>query len=306
MITFRYHIVSLVAVLLALAAGVALGGGPLSEIGRGGDEAADRAEERKVELTERLDQAAVADVFQDEFSAQTSGRVLSGALAKRPVVVISMPGVEDEAQTQVTDLIVRAGGSVTGTYAVQPRLVDPAEKSLVDNLANQVLKGLDDVGVSKSAPTYERMGQLIGRAVGTTNDEGEVPGAPASDILSSLRGAELLSTTSGGDRKGSLVVVLLGDEPSDVAGADNIYAGLSVGLAAMTDGVTVLGSTASAEDGLLEALRDDVAFTANVSTADSAQSAAGRVAGVLALAADARGTVGQYGAAGIDGVVPRG
>jgi len=32
--TFRYHVVSLLAVLLALAAGIALGGGPLSEVGR--------------------------------------------------------------------------------------------------------------------------------------------------------------------------------------------------------------------------------------------------------------------------------
>ena len=33
-ISFRYHVVSLVAVFLALAVGVALGGGPLGELGR--------------------------------------------------------------------------------------------------------------------------------------------------------------------------------------------------------------------------------------------------------------------------------
>ena len=306
MISFRYHIVSLVAVLLALAAGVALGGGPLSELGRGGDEAADRAEERNVELTERLDQAAVADVFQDEFAEQVSARVLARSLDRRPVVVISMPGYDEDALSSLSELVARAGGSVTATYEVQPRLVDADEKSLVDKLGSQVLKGLDDVGVSKSAPTYERMGQLIGRAVGTTTDTGGPPGAPSEDILSSLRGAEMLSVTGGGERKGSLVLVLLGEEPSDPAQADNIYAGLAIGIASFTDGVAVLGTTASAEEGLLAALRDDVAFTANVSTADSAQSTAGRVAGVLALAADARGQVGQYGSSGIDGVVPRG
>jgi hypothetical protein len=305
-ITFRYHIVSLVAVLLALAAGVALGGGPLSEIGRGGDEAADRAEERNVELTARLDQEAVADVFQDEFAEKVSPRVLSRTLEDRPVVLVVMPGADEAAQSSLSDLVSRAGGSVVGTYQVQPRLVDPAEKSLVDNLARQVLRGIEDVGVTASAPTYERMGQLIGRAVGSTADAGAEPGTASADILSSLRGAELLSTTDGGELKGSLVLVLLGDEPTDVSAADNIYAGLAVGLAAVTDGVAVLGSTASAEDGLLAALRDDVAFTANVTTVDSAQSTAGRVAGILALAADADGQVGQYGASGIDGVVPRG
>ncbi len=34
MISFRQHVVTLVAVFLALAVGVVLGGGPLSEVGR--------------------------------------------------------------------------------------------------------------------------------------------------------------------------------------------------------------------------------------------------------------------------------
>ena len=34
MISYRHHIASLVAVFLALAAGVVLGGGPLSDLGR--------------------------------------------------------------------------------------------------------------------------------------------------------------------------------------------------------------------------------------------------------------------------------
>lgn len=307
MITFRYHIVSLVAVLLALAAGVALGGGPLSEIGRGGDEAADRAEERNVELTERLDQAAVADVFQDAFAEEVSTRVLSGRLSNRPVTLITMPGADEEATASLRELVGRAGGQVTATFAVQPRMVDPAEKSLVDNLGKQILQGIEnDIGVTRSAPAYERLGQLIGRAVATTEDAGDDPGDSSAEILSTLRGAELFTASGGAGRKGSLVLVLLGDEPTDLVEADNIYAGLSIGLAAMSDGVVVVGSTASAEEGLLSALRDDVAFTANVSTADSAQTAAGRVAGVLALSADAGGQVGQYGSSGIDGVVPRG
>jgi hypothetical protein len=306
-ITFRYHIVSLAAVLLALASGVALGGGPLSEIGRGGDEAADRAEERNVELTDRLDQAAVTDVFQDAFAEEVSPRVLSGQLSNRPVVLLAMPGADEDAQSSLRELVGRAGGQVTATYAVQPRMVDPNEKALVDNLSTQVLEGMEqDIGVTRSAPTYERLGQLIGRAVATTEDAGADPGTTSADILSSLRGAELLSSTGGNGLKGSLVMVLLGDEPADLAEADNIYVGLGIGLAAMTDGAVVLGSTESAEEGLLSSLRDDVAFTANVSTADSVQSAAGRVAGVLALSADARGQVGHYGASGIDGVVPRG
>ena len=38
MISFRTHVVTLVAVFLALAVGVVLGGGPLSELGRGSEQ----------------------------------------------------------------------------------------------------------------------------------------------------------------------------------------------------------------------------------------------------------------------------
>lgn len=305
MISFRYHIVSMVAVLLALAAGVALGGGPLSEIGRGGDESAKKVEQRNVELTQQLNQAGVADVFQDEFAEQTSSRVVRGTLG-RPVVLVTMPGADDDQVKSLSDLVARAGGKVAATYAVQSRLVDPNEKSLVDKLGIQVIQDVEDTGVRPSAPAYDRMGRLIGFAVATTNDRGEAAGPAAKDILSSLRGAEILTRTGGGDQRGSLVLVVLGDEPSDPAIVDNVYSGLLVGLATAADGVAVLGSTGSAENGLLKALRDDVSFSANVSSADSGQTMAGQVAVILALGADARGKVGQYGAAGIDGVVPRG
>ena len=42
MISYRHHIVSLVAVFLALAVGVVLGGGPLSDLGRDDRAASDR------------------------------------------------------------------------------------------------------------------------------------------------------------------------------------------------------------------------------------------------------------------------
>lgn len=306
MISFRYHIVSLVAVLLALAAGVALGGGPLSEIGRGGDDAAERAEQKNLELNERLDEATLADVFQDEFAEQVSARVVSGALEARPVVVLAMPGTDEATISSITDLVGRAGGSVAAAYAVQPRLVDAGETSLVDKLSSQMLQEVEGLDVPASTPTYDRMGQLIATAVGTTENEGAGIGPTTRDLLGSLRGAEMVTPTGGGELRGSLVLVLLGDEPADPAEVDNIYVGLATGLAAGTDGVSVLGSTGSGEDGLLAALRDDVTFTSNVSSVDTAETVSGQIAGILALAADAGGQTGHYGSSGIDGVVPRG
>lgn len=305
MISFRYHVISLVAVLLALAAGVALGGGPLSEIGRG-DDAAQRAEERAAELDDRLDEADQTESFQDAFAGAVSARSVGGSLTGRPVVLLTMPGADAEVVDALGELVEQAGGSLAGEYAVLPKLVDQQEKSLVDTLGSQLIETVRGTGVDAGAPTYARIGGLISVAIATGDDGGGSKGDGAREILSSLKSAELLTQREGGDAKGSTVLVVLGDEPADLDQDDAVYAGLLNGLTTSSDGVLVAGTTASAADGLLAALRDDVTVAANVSSVDSVQTAAGRVAAVLALASDARGSVGHYGATGLDGALPRG
>ncbi len=105
-------------------------------------------------------------------------------------------------------------------------------------------------------------------------------------------------------RRASLVLVVLGSEPEDTTGVTNIYGGLTAGIAATADGVVVTGSTSSATGGLLKTLRGDAAFTEDVSSVDSAQTAAGRLVAVLALDRAASDGAGQYGAEGADGALP--
>jgi hypothetical protein len=305
-ISFRYHVVSLVAVLLALAVGVALGGGPLSEIGRGDDAATERAEERGDELDRRLEAADSTAKFQDDFAQLAASRVVQGSLEGRPVALVTLPGADEAVVTSLTEFVQQAGGSVAGSYALQPALVDGGSKPLVDTLGTQLLETVEGTGIPANATTYDRIGQLLGRAVATGNDTGSPVDTGAEDILSSLRGAELVTQTQGGETRASLALVVLGDESADTGDAGQVLGGLFAGLATHADGVVVAGTTASATGGVLQRLRDEVAFSANVSTVDSVQSAAGRVNAVLALAADMNGTTGHYGAAGIDGSAPRG
>lgn len=306
MISFRYHVVSLLAVLLALAAGVALGGGPLSDVGGGGDDAAERAEARNQELSRQLDEADTNDSFQDEFAQALANGAVSGVLANRPVVMITLPGADEKVVDSLIDLVGAAGGSLTGLYAVQPTLVSEDEKSLVDTLGSQLVERPEGKDVDATAPTYERMGQLIGRAVASITDAGGASDNTSRDLLSSLKGADLLVREQGAGTRGSLVLVVLGEEPAEPDESDKIFGGLLNGLAEQCDGVLLAGSTRSGDTGLVSVLRGDVTFSANVSTADSAETTAGRIAAVLGLAEDARGTTGHYGAFGIDGALPRG
>lgn len=303
MISFRYHVVSILAVLLALAAGVALGGGPLSEIGRG-DEAARKAEARNAELRADLAAAEQAGSFQDAFAGALGARSVTGELDGRTVSLVAFPGADADVVKGLDALVEQAGGRVSGRYAVQPALVDPGESALVDTLGAQLRQSVETT-VPASATTYERLGGLLGRAVATGYDAGPALDAPAQEILGSLESAGLVVPESD-QAMGSVVLVVLGDEPADPEQLDDVYAGLLRGLASRPDALVLAGSTSSAEEGLLSVLRDDRELSAVLSSADSVQTTAGRVAAVLAAAAGAAGETGHYGATGNDGALPRG
>ncbi len=303
MISFRQHLVSLVAVFLALAVGVVLGGGPLSDLGRTtADDAADASG------TTAQDQSVdAATAFSDDYALATAPGTLAAGLEGETVVVVTLPGADPSVTEQLASLVSAGGGTVVGQYAAQPALVDPGEKSLVDTLGSQLVTSLKGVNMPADATTYVRMGRLLGLGVATRNPAGAARDAKADSVLESLKGAELLAATGAPAKRGALVLVVMGDEPADPeGGGDVILSGLTTGLAQVSQGVVVAGSTDSAASGELSQLREDALFTAAVSSTDSVQTTAGQVTAILALSAAKKGEPGSFGASGSDGAVPAG
>ncbi len=304
MISFRHHLVSLVAVFLALAVGVVLGGGPLSDLGRtgGADTAAASGETAQV----AAEDAAAAD-FSDAFASSTAPGLLSGDLEGQSVVLLTLPGADAAVTKKLVSLVTTGGGDIVGRYAAEPALVDPAEKSLVDTLGSQLLTSLTKADVPADATTYVRMGRLLGLSVATTAPAGAAVDADGTSVIESLKGADLMTVSGSAARRGSLVLVVMGDEPNDPdAGGDVILGGLVTGLGQVAAGVVVAGTTASGESGLLAQIREDATVTAGVSTTDSVQTGAGQVTAILALSSAKDGKVGSFGASGADGAVPVG
>lgn len=303
MITYRHHIVSLVAVFLALGIGIALGGGPLSEIGR-----AEPGPTAKVSQS-ALDDARAAG-FGDDFAAATATALYKGGLTDHPVSILALPGADDEIVAELITQVEAAGGSVAGRYDVQPALVEPSEKSLVDTLGSQLLTQIGSGSVDAEASTYARMGQLLGLAIATTRETAQPAGDGAIAVRQSLAGAELMISPEEDAATAPLVLVVLGDDSaasgsteSDLNGA--ILSGLLAGLSAKSNGVVVAGDTESGVDGGLAALRDQPVGD-DVATVDGVESPLGQVTAVLALMRTFAGAGGSFGASGADGAVPLG
>ncbi len=292
--SFRYHVVSLVAIFLALTAGIALGGGPLAELGRAETAAPSAAD------AQALDAAEQQSAFADQVVAGSATRLYADGLGGRSVAILAFPGVPETTQEAVAAQVAAAGGTVAGTYAVEPALVAAGEKALVDTLGSQLMTQLEDGRVPAASTTYDRIGQLLGLAMATTSDKGSATSKDATSIRQSLAAADLVTTTGTPERRAPYVLALLGADTS--AADDPIYAGVLGGLAAQSVGVVLAADTADGADGRLSRLREEP-VAASLATVDGVETAAGQVTALLSLT-EWPATRGQaYGASGADGAV---
>ncbi|MFC6154608.1 copper transporter [Nocardioides yefusunii] len=294
MISFRTHVATLVAVFLALAVGVVLGGGPLSDLGRGTDE-------NTAALKDRLDETETIADFGNDFVADTSDRILAGALKGRQVAMVTLPGAKASTVDALREAVGAAGGTVTAVQELGSSLVNPAEKGLVESLTTQMLSQVPAGSVSGNATTYERAGELIALTLSTTETAGATVRAEAGTVSEGLVGANLLPQAAEVTRLAPLVLVVSGDEVSG-DGGDAILSGLVRGLSRRSVGTVVVSDTSERDDQMDRVRRDDAWGAAT--SVDGAEQVVGQTTAVLALARSFDTQGGNFGATGSDGTVP--
>ena len=304
----RDKLLSLSTVLLALAGGVALGGGPLQDgatppsAGRADAAALTRA---RAETT-ALEQART---FDDAYLRATAPRVLGDRLDGRTVAIVTLPGADPARVAELIELVGVAGGAVTVQAHLRPALLDVGNRQLVAELARQTQEAArTPVETPSGTEGYQLAGRLLGHALLDHEDAGAVGDRTGEGILAGLTTAGLVRTPESFTRRGSVVLLAAGAPRGSAdarQGAASIVASLADGLDASGDGAVLVGpSTAGAADGVVGALRR-TPVRKDVSTVDALDSLAGAVVAVRALAAEADGNTGHYGDADApDGVIP--
>lgn len=126
MINLRYHIVSLTAVFLALAIGVAMGTGFLNKAtveqlrrqinkAEGG---IDKANDENTQLRADLERASQTDE-----ALLASGELLvSGRLSDVPVLIVASENIDQGSITKLRTLLVQSGADLRGTLTISDRL----------------------------------------------------------------------------------------------------------------------------------------------------------------------------------------
>jgi hypothetical protein len=296
----RTHVVSVLAVMMALAVGVALGAGPLQrEVST--SPAASGPEDRGMpEPESRVDVLERSAASSDAFALRLSRSLVKGTLAGRAVTVVDLPGAPRPVVRGLLDMVAQAEGRVVSRVSLDEQLLDVANRQLVGELGSQMASAARTrVRVPDDAGDYERMGRLLARAFVTSEPGGDEADVAGRSIIAGLETAGLVEAGSGAGRRGALVLVVAGPpygSQDQRDGAGTIAATLLAELARAADALLLAGPvSAGAPDGVVAQVRTDPLSRRTVSTVDTADLAAGAVAAVLALAADARGRSGHYG-----------
>jgi outer membrane murein-binding lipoprotein Lpp len=302
MISFRYHVVSVAAVFLALAVGVVLGASGVSEqlLGAVVSRSEDLSGQVR-DLTAQRDGLATAQRGADEFAARIGPAAVQGLLPGRGVTVVSVGGDPGDRDA-VVSLIGAAGGKVTGEVDLTPAVVDPARADQLRELTAQLLP------TGAQLPAATDTGTLAGGLLG-----GVLLGPGAKP---DARDAVLAGLTAAGfvvpgtpPAPADLVVVLTGGALDGVDASES--AAVTARLAAQLDrsgaGAVLAGRAGSADaTGAVGVARADTGVSAGLSTVDDVDSGSGRVSTVLALREQLDGRAGRYGDAGTaaDGASP--
>jgi hypothetical protein len=300
-IDFRYHLVSLIAVFMAIALGIIIGTTALNEpILADIEGQVTELEQDKRSLEDRT-QALQAQVESAEaFQEVIAPSLVAGTLANRSVLlVVANDDVAPETVEQVSALVVQAGGTVSGTLDLQAEYSDPSTSS---SLQSYVTGSGLPAGV-QLPPSTSDAGQLVGSLLAQVlmipGSGGSAPsGASVSSVIAGLGALDVLSVASDSIAPADYAIVLAGGAftGDDAAERNTTVVELVSALDSAGSGAVVSGDGGSAgENGLIGAIRADPALSAAVSTVDNVASAAGRISTVLALGREGEGTSGKYG-----------
>jgi hypothetical protein len=316
-IDFRYHLVSIVAVFLALAIGIVLGSTELQ------GNTIDVLRTSQNSLKNQLDQSnaergvAQAQVANNQtFLTTAEPRLLANELPGDRIVLITEPGASSTVISGVKQAAIEAGATVTGQVAIQPKFNDlsgTTQSSL--SQINSDMATTDNTSLATPANEQtldqQQAAQLIGTAILATTTAGETTGistADATTLLGAYAQAGFITITPAVTDRATLAVIVT----TDTAPADGendpgtqVLLAMAQEFAGESAATVVVGSTAgSAAGSPIAALRAS-SVASLVSTVDNADSIIGQVSTIWALAEQLRGQKpNSYGISGASAVSP--
>lgn len=318
MIDFRYHLVSIVAVFLALAIGIVLGstelqGSTLNVLRSSSDSLRSQLSAVSAQRDAAQQEASAGDTFLQTAEPKLVGGMLSG----QKIVLVTEPG----APSAISDGIEKAAGTgyagatVTGTVALQPKFNDlsgstrSALSAIDTGLATTVGTGLAPA-VDQQTVYEQDAAQLIASAVlNLTDGEPGLTAAQAQNVLGAYAKSGFLTTSGAPWNRATIAVIVTpqaapADGPGDAA--NQVLLALAGQFATASAATLVAGPAASSASSAsaISVLRSS-SVSSEVSSVDNADSRLGQISAIWAVADQLAGAKpNSYGISGASAVSP--
>jgi hypothetical protein len=319
-IDFRYHLVSIVAIFLALAIGIVLGttalNGPVTKaLSKTTGQLQNENENLRSANSVLQQQVNGANSFVQTAAPELLAHQLDG----QRVIVVTAPGAGSQLAGGVATALKQAGATITGQIALQGKFFDTSAStqsyldSLAQNLAAQVTPSglaLADGTPAQHAAQVLASAILTKSATGTTTGpgsgaagQGDGPGAPAdSTVLSGFGQAGFLTASAAPSSRATLALVITPAAPQAGATANaanqvnQVLSMITTTLCSAGLGGVLAGPSGSADPGGVIAAFRGGSEAQQVSTVDDADTAMGQVTVAWALARQLSShQVGSYG-----------
>ena len=272
MIDFRYHLVSLISVFLALAVGVVLGAGPLqNSLGTALNDQVTALRENRNATQAKLEQTETAVNERDSYITQAATSLLPGTLASKNVAMVLLPDAKAEDADAIAAQLKNAfSGQVQGHLG-----------STNSKDANGIL----GEALAKALTANDDSSRVLMDMLSVTVDKS---GTPFISVDSTPTAAAEMIVVVGprpqaSSGKGATVEASPGEDPKAWAKALEGTAGRAP---------TVVVGSADGDGGVVGIIRSE---KAKVTTIDSVGQIAASVSTPLALASTRAGTTGHYG-----------
>jgi hypothetical protein len=315
-IDFRYHLVSIVAVFLALAIGIVLGStelqGPTYNL----------LNQTTAKLQNELDQTSnQRDAAQQQanlgenYAQAVQPVVLHNLLEGQRLLIVTEPGAPASVVNAISKAATQnAGATVTGQISLQPKFFDNSDTTLAGlNQTNLSMAQADNIEL-RTGTTYQQQAvQVIASEVLTeasgatgspagTNASSGGQDTNAQTMLSAYASQGFLSV-SGQPSARATLALLVTAQSAPARGSsdplDQVLVPVATELAAGSGAAVVAGVSTNSGAGSAIAVIRGSSASGKVSTVDDADLVIGQTAAIQAMALQLQGgNPGSYGLAG--------
>jgi hypothetical protein len=279
LINFRYHIVSLMAVFIALSVGIAVGVSLSPSVDQGLLQQAAQDRKQVADLRAELDRRKALDDYRNAYDEQVGAAVSAGVLNGQRVAMVAMPDAPTDVLRTISNAVVGAGGTVVRDVKVNAEAFDPTK---ADDVTAALSAYFGPLGLNDTMSPATRVGVALGRSIGSTDMEDR--DALAIAIGESLERQGLVTISKEAAAQAQLIVVVTAraTEPRPTPEELTAHVQFDVGLTTRA-GVVLAGPNSEDFEGTdVLAARSDPTAVDSLSTVDVADLSSGVTTVVLA------------------------